>query len=352
MRGKTRGGGVHSSPQEVHESPKERERCLRETGKAPIKTGWAETDKGQPGKPNVRARWVAKEYKIHARPELHASTPPVEALKVEMSEVATGECGGKVVALAGVRRAYFYPPSRRRVFVELPPEDSQVCDEHMCGLLQYSLYGKRDTAQNWEEELKSTLSDLKFTRGIACPCVWQGCINGEHVVATGHGDDITIGGTRSAVEFLIKMISRKYEIEKQVIGEDADLEKSGNILNRVIEWCRDVITIEADQIHVSEILKDLELERANHTATPCTVERKKDGNARSDESEGGNQCEHGQYKTKHEWDNVGDGGDKNRVQMINDERDDANDSQALTGGEITKYRALVARISYLSHDRI
>ena len=44
-----------------------RETCLRETGKAPIKTGWAETDKGQPGNPNVRARWVAKEYKTHAR---------------------------------------------------------------------------------------------------------------------------------------------------------------------------------------------------------------------------------------------------------------------------------------------
>ena len=32
-----------------------REVCLRETGKTPIKTGWAETDKGQPGKPDVRA---------------------------------------------------------------------------------------------------------------------------------------------------------------------------------------------------------------------------------------------------------------------------------------------------------
>ena len=30
--------------------------------------------------------------------------------------------------------------------------------------------------------------------------------------------------------------------------------------------------------------------------------------------------------------------------------DDANDSQALTGGDITRYRALVARISYLSQD--
>ena len=30
---------------------------------------------------------------------------------------------------------------------------------------------------------------------------------------------------------------------------------------------------------------------------------------------------------------------------------DANDSQALTGGDTTKYRALVARISYVSQDR-
>ena len=37
----------------------------REAERALIKTRWAETDKGQPGKPNVRARWVAKEFKTH-----------------------------------------------------------------------------------------------------------------------------------------------------------------------------------------------------------------------------------------------------------------------------------------------
>ena len=80
----------------------------------------------------------------------------------------------------------------------------------MCGLLQYSLYVTRDAAQNWEDELASTLSDLKLTRGIACPCVWKGCIDGEHVVATVHQDDITIGGERSAVEFLMKNARSKH----------------------------------------------------------------------------------------------------------------------------------------------
>ena len=44
--------------------------------------------------------------------------------------------------------------------------------------------------------------------------------------------------------------SRSMEIKKQVIGEEPDDEKSGRILNRVIEWNRDGITIEADQRHV------------------------------------------------------------------------------------------------------
>ena len=41
-------------------------------------------------------------------------------------------------------------------------------------------------------------------------------IKGEDIVATAHGDVITIGGERSAVEFLIKMISKTYEIKSDL----------------------------------------------------------------------------------------------------------------------------------------
>ena len=57
----------------------------------PSRQEWAETDKGQPGKPNVRARWVAKECKPHGRPELYATTPPMEALKLVLSEARGGK---------------------------------------------------------------------------------------------------------------------------------------------------------------------------------------------------------------------------------------------------------------------
>ena len=166
--------------------------CLRATEKALIRTGWAETDKGQPGKPNVRARWVAKEYTTYASPELYASTPPLEALKVVLSEIATGERGGKFLALVNVRREYFYAPARRRVFVELPSEDHQAGDEHVCEL-QYSLYGARDAAQNWQDELASTLGDLKLTRGIACPCV---CVERLHQGQTYRGNTGSVENDR------------------------------------------------------------------------------------------------------------------------------------------------------------
>ena len=67
---------------------------------------------------------------------------------------------------------------------------------------------------------------------------------------------------------------------------------------------------------------------------------------RRDESKGGNRCGRGQ--TKRRWDDVNGDDNRDRPRMADD---DAIDSQALTGGDISRYRAFVARISYLSQDR-
>ena len=83
--------------------------------------------------------------------------------------------------------------------------------------------------------------------------------------------------------------------------------------------------------------------------TPCTVERRNEDNARSDGSKVENRCEQGQCQTKRDEDDAGDGDDKNRAQMTSDEGNDMNEhSQVVTS---RRYRALVARISYLSQDR-
>ena len=225
----------HSSPQDVHWSLPERGRAYVRRGKAPIKTGLAETDKGQPGKPNVRARWVAKEYKTYARPDLYASTPPLEALKVVLSEVPRVNVEEK--------SWHWLTCEGRTSTLHHEEECSSKCRQKRTRQVMNTRAGCCNTACTARatlhiiggQSLHRHSSDLKLTRGMACPCVWQGCIKGKHIVATLHRDDITIGGERSVVEFLVKKILRKYEVKKQVIGEDADLWKSGRILNRVID---------------------------------------------------------------------------------------------------------------------
>ena len=120
--------------------------------------------------------------KTHARPEL---TPPLEALKVVLSEVATGTRGGKVVALVDVRRAYFHAPARRRVFVEPPPEDYQPGDVRVV-VVQSVLHARRCTKlgrgagiytqQSKTDERKRVLLCVERShqgRGHCCNRAWR-----------------------------------------------------------------------------------------------------------------------------------------------------------------------------------
>ena len=48
-----------------------------------------------------------------------------------------------------VKRAYFYAPSTREVYIRIHKEDLEDGDEDKVGMLNLSLYGTRDAALNW-----------------------------------------------------------------------------------------------------------------------------------------------------------------------------------------------------------
>ena len=67
-----------------------------------------------------------------------------------------------------VKKAYFYAPATRRVFVALPQEDKLAGKEDMCALLMRSLYGTRDAAYNWTQAYTTALCEkLGFEKVIA-----------------------------------------------------------------------------------------------------------------------------------------------------------------------------------------
>ena len=92
-----------------------------------------------------------------------------------------------------VKRAYFYAPATRRVFVALPPEDRGPGDEDKGGLLLKSLYGTRDAAFNWTAAYTSVLAEkLGFVKGESSPCSFY--LPKRQLLSVVHGDDFDTEG--------------------------------------------------------------------------------------------------------------------------------------------------------------
>ena len=92
---------------------------MKNSGRAPIEVRWLD----------IKVE-VAQEIKQDNRQDLFAATPPLEAKKVLFSwAVAEGIVWnidneeGMKIDFIDVRRACFYAPAVRKVYVELPAED-------------------------------------------------------------------------------------------------------------------------------------------------------------------------------------------------------------------------------------
>ena len=124
--------------------------CWRCTGKRPLGTSWVDVNKGDLQSPDVRCRLVAQEVNTYKEDALFAATPPFEALRRVLSQVATGQAGsgGRKVMILDAKKAHLHAYAERGMFVELPPERRRP---GVCGRLVRSLYGTRDAPSLWEK---------------------------------------------------------------------------------------------------------------------------------------------------------------------------------------------------------
>ena len=110
-----------------------------------------------------------------------------------LHEAATIRSGqdthSKIIMVNDVARAFFEAPAVRNVCVELPDEDKSAEDvrKDQVGHLRMSLYGTRDAAMNWQEEVAREMIKLGFQRGEYNPCLYYDERRGR--MALVHGDD-------------------------------------------------------------------------------------------------------------------------------------------------------------------
>ena len=91
----------------------------------------------------------------------------MEALRYVVHVAATRGAAKRAIMINDVARAFFEARARRKVCIELPAEDRNPQDmgKDLVGLLNMSLYGTRDAAKNWQEEVAATTKSWVFTQG-------------------------------------------------------------------------------------------------------------------------------------------------------------------------------------------
>ena len=69
--------------------------------------------------------------------------------------------------LYDVKKACFYAPATRPLYVESPPEALGPGEECLCGRLERSLYGTRDAALNLSIAYTNMLLPIGFEKGAS-----------------------------------------------------------------------------------------------------------------------------------------------------------------------------------------
>ena len=172
-------------------------------------------NKGDAENPVIRCRYVAQEVAHYRDDSLFAATPPLEAKKLLLPLALTEGWGfdrsGKAKPLMldfiDVRRAFFYAPCRREVYVELPSEDGEP---GMCGLLNMAMYGTRDAPLNFEFEYGELMESIGFSKGTPTPCLFYHEPRNLRVVV--YGDDFTVLGSEPELDWFRKQMSKRYEV--------------------------------------------------------------------------------------------------------------------------------------------
>ena len=171
---------------------------------------------------------------------LFAATPPLEALRLLISEAATDDFErNKVISIIDVARAFFEAPVQRDVCIELPEEDLTTEDikQDLVGKLNMSLYGTRDAAANWQHTVAKAMEQLGFIRGSYDACTYYHPTKGLKTLV--HGDDFVTTGHRNNIKWFESKMRERFEVKvKARLGPDPEDDKSVRVLNRVAEHKR------------------------------------------------------------------------------------------------------------------
>ena len=134
------------------------------------------------------------------------------------------------------------------------------------GMLIKSLYGTRDAAHNWVEEVARYMKSIGFRRGKYNPCLYFHEKRGIEVMV--HGDDFLSVGDDADLKWFNDQLSKRFKMKTSIVGEDQKDLKEARVLNRIVRWTPNGWEYEHDQRHSELIIQELGLEAAKPAESP------------------------------------------------------------------------------------
>ena len=297
--------------------------CVQRTGKKPLGSRWVDVNKGDFVRPDVRSRLVAQEIAHHRNDDFYAATPPLEALRMLLSVLASTR-GAKLLVM-DARKAHPHAMVDRLIYVNLPPEAQKP---GMCARLRRCLYGTRDAPARWEAFLAAELRKMGFAQGLASPCCFYHPERELRCVV--HGDDFMFVGSAASLAWIEAEMHKPFLMKVVgTLGPGKGDQQEIRVLNRVLRWTAAGVTYEADPRH-AEILVSGLLGGRRPVTTPGAAKGKDDRPLQ---------------------DAAGAAAAWSSSAPARLPQSEEDDDSPLVGEEVGLFRSYAARANYLAMDR-
>ena len=152
--------------------------------------------------------------------------------------------------------------------MRLPEEDPRSQEPDACGLLQRTMYGTLDAAEQWAAHYTKVLLAAGCTQGEASACHFYHAPRDLWIMV--HGDDFISIGQSEDQAWLRDVLAKEYEL-KQAIAAPNSACRSVTVLGRVITVDDEGWQVEADPRHVEACVAELNLHAAKGVATPVAT---------------------------------------------------------------------------------
>ena len=188
-----------------------------------VRPRWVDINKGDAEKRNYRSSVVAQEFNDGSQmvEDLFAGTPPLEAVRMLLSEAATveeGDTGTRVIVLTDVKKEFYEALAKRKMCMELPEDDKSEEDKRLdvVGELVLAMPGTTDAANSWQEEVARWAKGLGFEKGKWNPCIYLHAK--KKIQMSIHGDDFMMVCDRGDVGFVRGELKKRFTVKVEVCG--------------------------------------------------------------------------------------------------------------------------------------